>query len=113
MSTRHIRSLTPFDVCTSSVLIFVIVVVVVLVSSPSTISITTKLLLLLFEFSTELTAFSSCLSMISFRTLSRLCLSLTNSANKLVSGILLLILIFLVGVGERAVLGDESIPMKR
>lgn len=81
------------------------------------VSITTKLLLFviaLFEFSPlELTDFSSCLSMISFKTLSRLCLSLTNSANRLVSGILLLISSFLVGgVGERVVLGDASFLLR-
>lgn len=81
------------------------------------VSITTKLLLLdiaQFEFSPlELTDFSSCLSMISFKTLSRLCLSLTNSANRLVSGILLLISSFLVGgVGDRAVLGDGSFLLR-
>lgn len=64
----------------------------------------------LFEFSPpELTDFSSCLSMISLRTLSRLCLSFTNSANKLVSGILLLISSFRVGgVGERTDFVGES-----
>lgn len=77
------------------------------------VSITTKLLLFtiaLFEFSPpELTDFSSCLSIISLRTLSRLCLSLTNSANRLVSGILLLISNFLVGgVGERVDFDGDS-----
>lgn len=70
------------------------------------VSITTRLLLFiiaLFEFSPlELTDFSSCLSMISLRTLSRFCLSLTNSANRLVSGILLLMSSFLNGgVGDK------------
>lgn len=78
---------------------------------------TTTLLLLdiaQFEFSPlELTDFSSCLSIISFKTLSRLCLSFTSSAKRLVSGILLLISSFLVGgVGERVVLGDGSFLLR-
>lgn len=44
----------------------------------------------LFEFSDPDGAFSSCLSISSCSTLIRLCLSLTSSANKLVSLILLL-----------------------
>lgn len=77
-------------------------------ASPSTISITT--MLLLFDVSIECTTFTSCLSMISFSTLSRLCLSFTNSANKLVSGIFLLISIFLDdgGDGVRPGRGEAS-----
>lgn len=61
----------------------------------------------LFEFSDPDGMFSSFLSIISFSTLFRLCLSFTNSKKRLVSLILLLKSIFLVGffngdTGERA-----------
>lgn len=108
MSTRHIFSLTPFAVWSVLPLFpAAIAVVGVFDASPSTISITT--ILLLFDVSTEFTTLTSCLSMISFSTLIRLCLSFTNSANRLVSGIFSLISIFLVGGdGVRPFFGETS-----